>query len=383
VKARREYIDCSTFSTERSRDFFGNVSRFPARIDDRARRLHVGGPGRYYVISMSFKTVLRTVTLFLLLPLSSSCQTPATKDEQVTSHTQKMQQYLREGRPDLAIPELRALVVLDPGNADALGNLGVLLFFRGDYIAAIPQLRAALHLQPDLWKIQALLGLAEHKTSDDTAAMEDMANAFPHLQDEKTKLQVGRFLVSAYTASGHLDKAAAMVSLLLGSQPTDPSILYLAYRIYADQEDRTILTLALAAPTSAEMHVVMGRELARHGDEAPAIANYRAALQIAPQLPGVRLELGQILYGSSDENLQAQAEAEFRAALVANPSDEKAELMLGEIAAKRADLKSALDDDSRAVDLDPNDADACTELAKVLTSIRQSRNSWNLKNTKT
>ena len=43
-------------------------------------------------------------------------------------------------------------------------NLGVLLFFQGNYAEAIPQMRAALQLQPDLWKIEALLGIAEKRT---------------------------------------------------------------------------------------------------------------------------------------------------------------------------------------------------------------------------
>ena len=49
-----------------------------------------------------------------------------------------------------------------------------------------------------------------------------------------------------------------------------------------------------------------------------------------------------------------------------NPKDEKAELAMGVLAARRGDLKAAYADDSRALQLEPNDSDACTELAKVL-----------------
>jgi hypothetical protein len=44
---------------------------------------------------------------------------------------------------DLAIPELHALVALEPKNSDAQGNLGILLFFRGDY-AGPPRICALL-----------------------------------------------------------------------------------------------------------------------------------------------------------------------------------------------------------------------------------------------
>ena len=39
---------------------------------------------------------------------------------------------------------------------------------------------------------------------------------------------------------------------------------------------------------------------------------------------------------------------------------------MGVLAAQRGDLKTAYTDDSRALQLEPNDGDACTELAKVL-----------------
>ena len=58
--------------------------------------------------------------------------------------------------------------------------------------------------------------------------------------------------------------------------------------------------LALTAPGSAAMHQVMARELARHGDTDPAIANYREAIKINPQLSGLHSELGDA--GSRDSS---------------------------------------------------------------------------------
>src|SRR4030095_173451 len=55
----------------------------------------------------------------------------------------------------LAAGELQAVVALDPKNADARNNLGVLLFFSGDCAQAVPQLRAAVTLLPALANTQA------------------------------------------------------------------------------------------------------------------------------------------------------------------------------------------------------------------------------------
>ena len=38
---------------------------------------------------------------------------------------------LSENEPDAAVPELRAIIALDPSNMDASGDLGVLLFSHG------------------------------------------------------------------------------------------------------------------------------------------------------------------------------------------------------------------------------------------------------------
>jgi cytochrome c-type biogenesis protein CcmH/NrfG len=239
-------------------------------------------------------------------------------------------------------------------------------------------LRAAVKAQPERWKIHGLLGLAEGQSGNGEASRQDMEAAFPRLTEEKFKAQVGRALIDNYTATGDLEKAATVASTLLASQPTDTSLLYLSYRLYTDLADKAMLTLALTTPNSGQMHQVMARELARHGDEAPAIANYREAIQIDPKLPGVHFELGSLLYNSTGEKVQAEAESEFKAALAANPNDEKTQLMLGMIAAKRGDTKTAYNDYSRALQLQPDDGDANLEMAKLLVTMNQSERAQQL-----
>jgi tetratricopeptide (TPR) repeat protein len=320
---------------------------------------------------MSCRAVL---SLFLLLPFTtmfSAGQTAVSKRQQAEQHIRASQQYLREQRPDLAIPELQKAVALEPQNVDARGNLGVLLFFHGDYASAVPELRVAVKLKPDLWKLQGLLGLAEEHTGEIQASRADLETALPHLTEQKFKTEVGDALVTSYNSAGEPEKAAAIVSQLLADDPTNTELLYTSYRLYADLSDKALLTMALSDPDSARMHQVMGRELARHGDEGQAIVNLREALKINPHLPGAHLELGEILYNSADEKLQAQAASEFQAALADNPNDEKAHLMLGAAAAKRGDTKTAFNEDSRAVELQPDDVDALVELGKVLMTMNE------------
>jgi tetratricopeptide (TPR) repeat protein len=320
---------------------------------------------------MSPRAAALVFAFILAITGSAVCQASPSATGQIDQHMRMAQQYLHEQRPDLAIPELQKVIELDPQNIDARTNLGVLLFFRGDYKGAVPQLRAALEIKPDLWKQRALLGLAEAQLQDKAASRSDLEAAFPHVTDQKFQLDIGNALIDSYTATGDLDKAATTVSDLLSSRPTDTSLLYLSYRLYSDLAGRAMLTLALSAPESAQMHEVMARELARHGDNTPAIANYREAIKINPNLPDLHFELGDLLNQSIDETLKSGAAAEFKATLTLNPKDDKSELALGIIAEKAGDLKAAQAHDSQAVQDNPDDTDACTELAKVLLQMDQ------------
>jgi len=309
----------------------------------------------------------------LLLATATSCisQTAPSPQQQIQEHTRKAQEYLRENRPDLAVPEFKAIVALEPNNADARGNLGVLLFFQGAYADAIPQLRAALKMQPSLWKIQALLGIAEKRTGDVHAATVDLEKAFPKLKEQKIRIDTGMELIDIYSKSGEMDKAAATVSVLRELEPTNVEIIYTAYRLYSDLADESRLSLIIVAPNSARTHQMMAHELARQGNSAEAIANYREALKLQPNLPGLHFELAEMLNSSSAPDAPQQAELEYKAALAINPADEKSECRLGDLAAAKGDTAASREHYERALKLQPNDPEANIGLAKALMAMNQ------------
>lgn len=313
--------------------------------------------------------------LFLTAAPSFSQAAPThaapSRQAQLKHHSRLAQQYLADRQPDLAIPELKAVVALDPKNLDARANLGVLLFFKGEYADAAPQLRAALKLQPNLWKIQALLGMSELRLGRQPEGRQDLEAAFPHLQDEKIKMQVGQALIGSYTSTGDLAQAATIVSALLKLEPTNTGLLYTAFRLHSDLTDEAILTMAMTAPDSADMHQMMARVLVREGDSAAAIKNYREAIRINPKTAALHFELAQLLWATDTVDGQKEAVAEYKTALELNPSDEKSESQLARIAAQNGDTKEALADYSKAVEMQPDDAVALTGLAGVLISQQQ------------
>ncbi len=306
-----------------------------------------------------------------LLVVSSFAQPKPSKQQQVETHTRQAQEFLKANRTDLAAREFHAILALDPNNVEAQANLGVLLYFQGEFAKAIPHLRGALQLRPAMWNIQSLLGMCEKRIGQLAGAQADLEKAFPQLQEEKLRVQVGMELIEIYYGAGDLDKAAGVVGVLRQIRPTDADILYTAHRIYSDLADETMLSVAMTAPKSARMHQMMAQQIAKQGDIEGAIAHYREALRIDPKIPGLHFDLAELLNQSSTPSDQAEVEKEYKASLADNPSDEKAECRLGDMAFRAADLKGAFAHYSRAVDLQPKDADAALGLGKTLAAMNQ------------
>lgn len=304
----------------------------------------------------------------LALTLVGPClaQEAESRQQQIAEHQRKLQQDMREKRADAAISELRALVALEPDDADTRANLGVLLFFKGDYTSALPELRKATQLRQGLWRIRALTAECELRTGDPVAARADFEDVFPHLEDTRLRMQTGMELIDLYVAAGETGKAVPVVEVLRTIEPANPRVLYLAYRIYSDLAGGAMLGLAVAAPDSAETHQVMARESLRYGDPPGAIEQYRAAIKIDPKLPDVHLELADVLASSASPADKAEALAEYNRALAQNPADERAVCRLAESEAETGSLDKARQDYTRAISLAPGDVDARLGLAKLL-----------------
>jgi tetratricopeptide (TPR) repeat protein len=315
---------------------------------------------------MSPKIVIAFVGAMLLVS-SVPClpQVAGDQAQQIAEHQRKAQKFLQEKKPNLAIPELEATVALDPTNMEVRANLGVLLFFQGRYTEAIPQLKKAVEIRADLWKIRSLLGIAERRTDDDKNGRADMEAAYPHIDEEKLKIEVGRELIESYASTDDLDMASQMIGALLKLEPINPALLYISYRIHSEMAVAAMLQLGITAPDSAQTHQAMAHELQRDRDLPGTIRNLRAALALDPTLPGIHFELAEALQASDDPRLRAEAEQQYRLAVEANPSDPKAESRLGDIEAEKGSLDAAATHYQKALKLHPGFEDAAVGLANV------------------
>ena len=307
-----------------------------------------------------------------VLSMAAAAQAGSNGQQNVEALEQQVQNYLREQKPELAIPVLRQIVSLDPNNLNANANLGVLLFFQNNYEDALLPMRTALQLKPDLWRIQALAGIAEKRTGDPIAAQRDLQQSFSNLDDAKIQKQAGLELVELDSSFGQFAKAASVTEKLEQVLPQDPQILFAAWEISSQMMDQSLLNMLLVAPNSAEMHMIIGGQLGREGNHTGAVAQYRQAVQLNPQLPGLHFELAQQLSASPDPAMNAQAEGEYKAAVQENQYDVKAWSRLGDCVAARGDFKTAEADYRKALAVQPKDSDAQTGLAVALISMNRS-----------
>jgi len=291
---------------------------------------------------------------------------------EIRSRYERAQSDLQANRPGDAALEFQAILRLDPNNAEAHANLGLIAFAGANYEAAAQELRAALKIRPSLWNAQAFLGMSEMHLGATDEARQSLEGAFAHLEDKNLRIRVGTMLVQFDYELGKLDDALNVATAMEKLAPDDPDVLYIVYRAHSALAARALTSLAKVGPNSARLHEVLGESHASDSDFVGAISEYEKALAIDPLLPGVHFELGEaILRNKVDEDSRARAEQQFAAALVENPNDAHSEYELGEIAFLRSRWQEALQRYSRATQLQPTLVDAQLALGKVLAQLGQ------------
>lgn len=246
--------------------------------------------------------------LALALTFASALTLVAAQTGGIEDHLRKAAGYLKANDPNAAAQEFDAVLAVDPKNAEANANLGVIAFFRRDYQRAAGYLTNALAADPSLAKTQALLGICERRLGR-PSAQGLLEKAFPRLKDKNLQIQTGLELANIYYQQGDLDRAASVMRSLVDLAPDNIETLYMAQRVYSDLADDTLNKLAILAPGSARMQQVIAERLVNQGNLKGAVEHYRKALEINPHLPGVHYELAEAIFGSAPGDAQSQADA--------------------------------------------------------------------------
>lgn len=292
---------------------------------------------------------------------------PASRATEIHDHLRKASEFLKSNDPNSAAKEFHAVLELDPKNAEANANLGVIAFSHRDYHNASQYLRQALQTDPSLIKTQALLGICLRRLGDPSARAL-LEKSFPKLKDKQLRIQVGMELAGLYDQQGDPGATASVIQALVDLDPDNVDVLFTAQRVYSELADDTLDKLAVLAPGSARMQQVIAEHLVNGGNLKGAIEHYRKALQLDPRLP-VHFELGEAILESSpsDAGTQAEAQKEFEVAVTVDGDTAKTECEFGNIALLQSKPDEAFAHYQRAYQLNPNEVQAQMGLAKLLT----------------
>ncbi len=312
--------------------------------------------------------MLRIIFLLLLsnvLTGTQAAQQP-TRNAQIILHFSNARRFLAEQKPDLAAREYEAVLAVSPDNLQAQANLGVILFFQNRCSQATVHLTRALELQPKLAKVQALLGVCQKREGKSQEATRNLEASLSSVKENNIRSLIESNLVDLYYAEGDLQQASHTAEDLLKSDPHNPDVLYMIYRIHTDIAGRARDALAAIAPDSGRMHQMMAEHFINDGDATDAITQYERALVSNPDLPGVRYELAEaILQDSHAAPALDKATVLLTKALAENPENAGAQAKLGEIAMLRNNPEKAERHFSRALALQNNELDALKGMADI------------------
>ena len=222
----------------------------------------------------------------------------------------------KSGQLDTALAEFQKATELDPQLAAGFADLGGVYIEKRNYAAAIPPLKRAVELSPNLEAAHRLLGYA-------LLALGFATEAIPHLEQGHAEDALGIALLDA----GKLPEAVTILQKALAQSPDDPELLYYYGRASGLLSKQIFDQLEAHFPDSPRAHEMMAQDYAVLRDVPAAEREFFAALHLRPETAGLHLQLGE-LYARAQQ--WDKAEEQFRSETELQPGSAEAFYRLGE-----------------------------------------------------
>jgi tetratricopeptide (TPR) repeat protein len=255
---------------------------------------------------------------------------------------------------DGAIAAFRKAADLAPSSGVVFFRLGDAFMRKRDYAAAIPPLRRAAELSPDSLPVHQLFGfalLAEGYASE----------AIPHLDIVHEYGALG----IAQLQTGQPVEAVANLQAALAKSPDDPDLLYYLSRAGTLLSSQSLDKLLSSFRDTARGHQALGQHLFVMKLFPEAVKEYEQAVAMRPDLPGLRLELGQVYAASSDWD---KAEEQFRLEAKLQPGNAEAAYRWGEALLQQGKMKEAAEELRRSDTLRPNMPETLYSLGRAIAA---------------
>ncbi|MDQ6758261.1 MAG: tetratricopeptide repeat protein [Acidobacteriota bacterium] len=213
----------------------------------------------------------------------------------------RARQLLSSGHLREAVSLYRDLARAHPNDPGTLLNLSIAEYKAGDFGDAAASAAAALKLDPDLVPAHLFRGASYLELGEFAAAVEPLRRATSANPAERNgRLMLGEALLGA----GQPEAALEQLQSAAGMLPANPRVWYGLGRAYQalgrvkDEEEAWGRLEAL--PPSLESHLHAADVETRQQRWLPATAQWRQALDMAPQNRSIRLGLAWSLFRSRD-----------------------------------------------------------------------------------
>jgi tetratricopeptide (TPR) repeat protein len=250
---------------------------------------------------------------------------------EVTAQFAQATQAMREGKLDEAGAGFAAVVKQSPGFAEAYFNLGLVRQEQGRFEDAVPSFQKALTLQPKLHGANLFLGITEFRLNHlEKAGSAVQKETVSYPKDANAWMWLGVIRLAqdrAEEAAYALDRADKL-------KPNDQDILYHRGRAHLLVSKNSYAEMFKIDPHSWRVHRVLAQANAEADRHVDAIAEYEAAIKLAPTQPGLHEELGSEYRNA---NKIPEAEAAFQRELEIDPENVLARYKLGAIAVEQGD----------------------------------------------
>jgi tetratricopeptide (TPR) repeat protein len=317
--------------------------------------------------------LLSIFVAFLKAP-SALAQSP--DPELLRRYSEVGQRALAEHRYPEAEQAYEKLRDLSPQTAEVHAGLGLIYYQQRKFALAVPTLRQAMKLNPNLPRTDILLALCLSELGQYKEALPGLRKAFKQTADDPLRRLAGLQLTRAYTGLEQDDKAVEVALELTRVYPNDPEILYHSGRLLSNYAYLMTMKLAEVAPTSPWLHQAAGEANESQGLHGAAIREYREVLALDPDRPGIHLRLGRTLLsrarqetGEEAASSRAEAAREFEQEIRLDPTNATAAYELAEIHRKAGQLDEAGALFELAVKHYPDFGEARVGLGRVLVAL--------------
>jgi tetratricopeptide (TPR) repeat protein len=274
-----------------------------------------------------------------------------------------------EARSDFstAVAKYESLLQVAPRLAPAYNNLGALYLRLHEFKKASFVLEKGLKIDPRMSSASALLGISLYELGDYGGAKPRLEAALRNNpKDDNAEL----FLANDLIKLGDLNSSAAHLQQLVNRQPENQELWYLLSKVHMKLSEQALAKLNEIDPTSVWVYQISGEVMESMKNYDGALVQYKKAVELAPNQPGIHYLLGNAYWSLANWN---DAAREFQAEIANDPSNCTAQWKIGNaMLEQRLEPETALSNIDRALALCPGLVQAKADRARAL--IRMDRN---------